>query len=401
MRRVSEIRRSLEAIPGALREAPEREWRARGDVRVLQEEVDASGYSDLIFRPDDDTLESPVSGDPPFHVELPPDIETSTQPLISTDEAKEIAAAVQVNGVDALGWYVTFHQRSAQWGVYLSQSGVAFMAEHIFAPTGIGKSRSILLAVHAIIRHELTHFAADYMAAQWELALGKPCYWPARSLKDPNLGYNVMEEKLANGHMLRAFRYPSSATKAPNAYQALRRWTRTLPRGYSEGLELIPATAFQNALAQLAGAYESRVDRSYHPPPGSFDHSALYPSFAPFDYRFCPIFLVADGKTVRIPSFAIQLIPCIPDLKESKRFRKSLRAMHPNVQRAWAKTRSQLAQTTGLKSLNFKRWPDRRGGLDLYSVRVDSSVRAHLRCRDYASTWIAEDIGAHTAMGHG
>jgi hypothetical protein len=40
--------------------------------------------------------------------------------------------------------------------------------------------RRLEIAFHAILRHELFHFATDCMAANWELATNMPVYWYAK-----------------------------------------------------------------------------------------------------------------------------------------------------------------------------------------------------------------------------
>jgi len=60
--------------------------------------------------------------------------------------------------------------------------------------------RKIELAFHAILRHELFHFAADCMAANWELSLGMPVYWPAKAKLCNATNYIELEEALANAH---------------------------------------------------------------------------------------------------------------------------------------------------------------------------------------------------------
>ena len=221
MQRVSKILQALERIPGALRNEPEDIGREIGDLPAALTLYDPDTlYEDTLY---EETLE-PVSGplgeaysanspDPSPVFEIPPEIEEiDAQRILSKDAGERIQQKVLVHGIDALGWYFTFHQRSHQWGIYISISGIAHLAARVFHALDCSNTRKFGLAFQAIHRHELLHFAADYMSAQWELAVGQECFWLSRSLKDPKLGYNLQEEMLANGYMLRGFRWPSDAT---------------------------------------------------------------------------------------------------------------------------------------------------------------------------------------------
>jgi hypothetical protein len=108
-------------------------------VAVIQKAIGASGETDdLTFdaRAGLSDLDPELNraneliGDPPIVVEFPPDIELDeATPLISLEKADEIAARVNVDGTDALGWYVTFHQTAYQWGAYLSVPGISWLAD--------------------------------------------------------------------------------------------------------------------------------------------------------------------------------------------------------------------------------------------------------------------------------
>ena len=133
MQRASDLRLALREIDGALRDTPEVEHRARGDVSVLQESAgeakalrEAPGLDD--FTAD---YESGIGADPLIIAELPPEVERDgATPLISTEEADEIRARISVHGTDALGWYVTFHQTAHQWGAYISESDRSLFGQY-------------------------------------------------------------------------------------------------------------------------------------------------------------------------------------------------------------------------------------------------------------------------------
>lgn len=78
----------------------------------------------------------------------------------------------QIRGIDALGWYVTFHQRACQHGVHIPMEGVATLVLGALLGCDMPLERKFEVAFQAILRHELFHFEADCMAANWELATG-------------------------------------------------------------------------------------------------------------------------------------------------------------------------------------------------------------------------------------
>ena len=60
--------------------------------------------------------------------EIPPEVESDvSQPLLSKESGEAVRQKVDLDGMDALGWYVTFHQRSHPWGIYVPVSGLSFM----------------------------------------------------------------------------------------------------------------------------------------------------------------------------------------------------------------------------------------------------------------------------------
>jgi hypothetical protein len=89
----------------------------------------------------------------------------------------------------------------------------------------------------------------------------------------------------------------------------------------------------------------------------------------------------------------------VDGLIEMPAFQRALSKLDPGLQERWATVKDALAMTTASNGTDFKRW--RRGGDDCYSVRVGRNLRAHLRHDRDTSTWFAEEIGSHKAMGHG
>jgi len=110
-----------------------------------------------------------------------------------------------------------------------------------------------VLSFRALHQHELFHFAVDYVASQREAILGKPCYLPARSLlRDPAAGYILLEEELANAHMIRAIRGGRKHTRVRARTHALRRFVESQPAGYVEGGNSTSTDVFERRSSELA-----------------------------------------------------------------------------------------------------------------------------------------------------
>jgi len=336
--------------------------------------------------------------DPIIIVEFAPEIEGDvSRPLLGAEEAAKIRALLPVTGIEALAWYVPFHQRAYQWGCYLSVSGILALCD-VLLPLGLAPSRRVELAVCALLRHEVTHFAVEYMAAQWELSLGKSCYWTARDrLKNPQ-GYISIEERLANAYMLRGFRFPSEVTRCAGSFDLLKQYTDLMPEGYRHGQYCVEAKLFRAIMSDVTHDYVSCFPpATYQPRYTGLDLLAYFPSVTAIDVRYAPIFLVDDNKVWPISSFVIRLIPSIQQIDETLSFQKMLSKLGSSIERAWNETKRKLKSSTLLRGLDFKLWKE---GDDLYSVRVTASVRAHLQLIRPSARWLALKIGGHDAMGH-
>lgn len=400
MERVINLRGVLSEIDGALRDTPEVERRARGEIAVLQESVGESQFlcAALDFEEPLADDEHRIGADPLVIAELPPEVERDdAAPLISTEDAEEIRTRVSIQGTEALGWYVTFHQTTYQWGAYVSADGLRFLADPvhgIFGRLSVSPQRRIELACHAILRHELMHFGVDYLASQWELATGTRCFWPARKLRDPDLGYALLEEELANSYMLRGFRFPSALLRDPGAYRALSDFVSTMPPGYRDCIKNDRKFAFEAILELQSCDFETCLERTYRTPFSmGFDHLSLYPGLKPVDWRYCTILLDAGRGAVPI---SLRIITRINLIDESPRFKRSIQRMDATVRRGWDRAKDKLRISTQIPGLDFKPWQQ-----DVFSVRINDAVRAHLRIIRETGDWVAEAIGPHKEMGHG
>ncbi|OBI06456.1 hypothetical protein A5715_20135 [Mycolicibacter heraklionensis] len=238
---VRAIRTALEEIPGAiLEEAPQPDnVGSDSDPATAIWVSDGSGAV-----PDVESLDAPthnssdvgIAEAPAVIFEVPLAVtDNDIERVLGEDQIRELLRLQRIHGVDALGWYVTFHQRRVQHGIHIPLEGVLWLAVNGLRGVALPVERRVELAFHAILRHELFHFEADCMAANWELATGVGVYWKARGHRN-DAGYIESEEALANAYMLRGFKYPPRRlANSGGAYGMLKRYCQQQPEGYRDG----------------------------------------------------------------------------------------------------------------------------------------------------------------------
>ena len=328
MNTVSDILAELRRVPGAVVDETEHIDRRTGqeEATVIHEPPAPTidDFEETLAPVDGDRvgLEWDQPEDPASYVEVPPEIERmGAGKFLSEHVGKEIRQKILLHGVDALGWYVTFHQRRYQYGIYIPTTGFLYLATTTFGRLASPVARKAELALHAILRHELMHFAADNMAAQWELAVGKPCWLPAQAMG------NSHEEMLANGYMLRGFRFPSIATRQRGAFAQLENFTRMQPEGYKDGHLMLPRGEFEDAWCHLSYRYACCMDVEFEPPLRGYDHLQLLAGWPRIDWRFCPIHIVHDEQRLDLPAIGISLFDSIARIEETNGFRRQLARM--------------------------------------------------------------------------
>jgi hypothetical protein len=324
-------------------------------------------------------------------------------PGLGGEAGKRIEQSIAVHGMDALGWYVPFHHPGLQWGIYIPVSGMGYLIKHAFGGLGTSLATKLHLAFHAILHHELFHFATEYAIAQAEMTHDEAWYVPAKNgMRAKSPGYCAVEEQLANASMLSAFRTAKPALRVPGKQAALQAFVSRQPEGYRDGLEVKPREwdGYLEELSQCYGAYSRRC--AGHPylwfPNLGYDWPRLFPIRPRIDWRYCPIHLVDDSNRLGLPGGWLNLFSRLSAIEEAEDFRKKLKKLALPTQRAWKRTKEKLcnAITAGA---DFKQWS--RGGNDLYSVRINDNFRAHLRRREETDDWLAVAIGSHKEMGHG
>jgi hypothetical protein len=418
MKLVSSIRSGLSRIPGALQGFPPNEG-----YEGIQEAV-VSGHTQTIWPgesgepdaatsvPNDSQMEDEGNDDgfdldgighgfDPL-LEIGAEIDDSF-PGLDGEEGKKIQQSVKLHGMDALALYVSFHHPSLQWGIYVPVTGLAYLIRHAFGDLPASLTTKAHLAFHALLNHELFHFATDYAIAQAELDHQEPWYVPAKmGFRFDYPGYCVEEEQLANAYMLSAFRSMKPALRVKGKQAALQAFVKKQPPGYCDALNVRPQH-LGGLLENLAHRYGSYTTRGashallWNPDFG-YDWAGKFPIRPRIDWRYCPIHLFDDSDRIGMPPGWLSLFSRLAAIHETDEFIKKIKTMAPPIQRAWERTKQKLAITI-TAGADFKKWP--KGGDNLFSVRVNDNFRAHLLRQRESDGWLAIAIGNHKEMGHG
>ena len=222
--------------------------------------------------------------EPVITFEIPPELdERDVRTKLGQHSGSEFEQLVKAHGTDAIGWYFPFHYQIAQHGIYISSKNLLPFALRTFSSKYSDNfcedlAKKLQYAMHAVLRHESFHFAAECMAANWELSTGSACYIRAReTLRGPN-GYLEDEEALANAYMLRGFRWSSSATRGSRATPRLKAFCSRQPPGYNRGSHYVRADRYETGCRDLAFQHEKCSTAAWRAPQDSFDSLVLYPN---------------------------------------------------------------------------------------------------------------------------
>jgi hypothetical protein len=400
---IHSIRTALESIPGAIMGQPVAEDRAQGSepgTPVLH--IDPAKHSReqpesaKVDQPSDD--DATESGDQPTVIfEVPPSLtDAEVRNVLGKHDLGDIKRLAQVKGTEvaAYGWYMSFHQRARQYGIYIPAERVVAFALHVFGSLALSFELKLEIAFQAILRHELFHFEADCMAANWELCVGHAIY---TSPKDPALGLRELEEGLANAYMLRGFRHREGILRiAGESYRALKAFCKLQPDGYCDGPHYAKSRgSYLEGCRSLSFFFGSE----HEVPPGALDTAIFYPNPFRVDWRRCPILVHDELGLLRTLGIDLSLFDTITGIVESKEFLKALAKLGPRFEAMWARRKADLSRSVQLSFLGLQRW--KAGGSDCYSVRLDGNYRVHLLRDPSRNAWIAAQVGDHKSMGHG
>lgn len=303
---------------------------------------------------------------------------------------------VGIDGLDALSWYVSFHNSSDEWGIYIPTTSIHYLSRKLMSLHTIENLHSFdQIAVKILLLHEIFHFYADYAQTQFELIIREPC----RNILRAQLGvgkYLEIEEAAANAFMLRHLEQECD----DDQIEAVRRFTLIQPAGYRDGAALAQDDQmFQQALCEVVKSYVGLPmhSKSIFLDPTVIHWDAFYPS-AVDDFLYdCPIYFLQDSDRFGLPELEPKFFTSVNEIRETSYFEKRLARLPSRYQDAWREKKAQLSQPP-LNRKQFERLKGERRGI--YSVRVGKGHRAHLKPVDGYSHWDALDIGTHTEMGH-
>jgi hypothetical protein len=410
---VHAIKNALEAISGAVKDEPLPERVRLGTDpaseiwRFDPESVADSAYGETLNPVDTqeaagDDSEGRLSDEPTVVFEVPPEITDADVKNVLGDGLGELERLQQIHGIDALGWYVTFHQRRFQHGVYIPVEGVVALTLGALSRLKVPLARRLELAFHAILRHEIFHFAVDCMAANWELVIGAEVYWKAKHCHRNANQYIELEEALANAYMLRGFRHPVRAlANSPGASTALRRYCHRQPAGYCDGPRYAASRlSYVSGCRELSARFQhASANAGKWSVPEALDSLLLYADPIRIDGTRCPIVVSDRFGLIKLLGIRASFFRTVMGVVETAEFLRALAKLGSRFEKLWERRKWDLARSVALASLDFKEW--KPGGPNTYSVRIDGNYRAHLHHDRQAGRWLAVAIGPHKAMGHG
>lgn len=386
MRDVATIREDLGRIAGAII-SDEFDPSERPPQIKISERIDLDGVSSGGLQPAFDL------GDSDYSEEARSLFYRLDSAVLGNREGNATSAPC---GIDAIAWYVSFHFSSVNWGVYIPISSLAYLESTHLAGLDDSREQKWRMAFQVLLHHELFHFAADYMSAQWEVLLGLPCWAELRQRKLAADRYLKNEEALANAFMLRKTKRQLNAAKN----RAITDFVAQQPPGYRDASVILETGAFENHLADLSKMYSSvgAISRDLDIWSGAFDHTALFPFVVDRGWAQCPVYMVRDDHKLGLPPDAVRLVVRIPEVVEMPKFRKALKRMSPKVKKAW-KNKKKLIKVQVPAAPRFEQLKGNMKGI--FSLYVTENHRAHLKFDNESNKWQAFEIGTHKEMDHG
>jgi hypothetical protein len=258
------------------------------------------------------------------------------------------------------------------------------------------------LAFRIIHRHELFHFAVEYMAGQWETIIGKPCYCIAKDRLRGTNKYIFAEEECANAYMLKNIRRTPNLMNVKGKTELIKKFIEKQPPGYRKGIETSTPNIFLKRCSELGLSYVQCIP-DYDPSRlTGTDLISLYPLWPRIDWRYVPIHIIDNNELyLGLTQKHLGLFLKIDSpISENEQFIHSLIRLPKNIQAAWQRIRERLSQSTAGAGMDFKLWERTPIGA-VYSIRLSAGHRAHLEYDRANKSWSAIGVGTHQKMGHG
>jgi plasmid maintenance system killer protein len=308
----------------------------------------------------------------------------------------EISAEEEKRGIDALAWYVSFHNTEPEWGIYIPISSLHYIAGRHLKRLRYSKARKLEIAFNALLFHESIHYAVDRNVAAWELILGVALHGEVPD-RLKTLGYIQVEEAVANAHKLRELKEIYSAA----CTNALGTWVSNSPAGYRDAFEYLDDADFRLGLEECVKTYAGEKWMANPDVGGGLGWIRWASQFIfndAVDLTQCPIMVIDDQTGLGVLPTTVKYLQSIPAIVESRKFLKMLKRAPKQIQESWARKRETLKEVVPSHP-EFEKLKGPLAGQ--FSLRVSDNYRAHLRPKATTDVWEALAIGPHTAMGHG
>jgi hypothetical protein len=323
----------------------------------------------------------------------------TTAPKIYSQEIvgvfKQLDHAVKSRGVEALAWYVSFHNSAEEWGIYIPMTSVHYLANRLFSKRRGAKSKIYQLAYDLLLNHERFHFLADYAQTQLELLLGVPC----RSMLSNQFKtgeYLEIEEALANAYMLRELKQVATLRQ----FEQIKSFVLGQPAGYKDAIPYFEDTElYQHGLAEVVKSYAglTALRKNAVLSVSCIDWASHFGNSESINWSECPIHILHDDGRLGLPPLTPKFLKCIPTIIETKKFSKKFSTLARQYQDSWQEKKLELAARPP-NPKQFEKLVGKKRGL--YSVRIGGGHRVHLQPINRFEYWEAFEIGTHTEMGH-
>src|ERR1700726_4302176 len=143
MRRINQIRAGLSGIPNSLMDfPPEPSFRGvepgvtttpiwTGDYYEAVDQTQNVMIPEESFSDSEEEDENEAGMPPDFDpvIEIGADVD-ETFPALGGEAGEQIRRSILLHGMDALGWYVSFHVVGVQWGIYMPVTGIAYLMKN-------------------------------------------------------------------------------------------------------------------------------------------------------------------------------------------------------------------------------------------------------------------------------
>lgn len=308
---------------------------------------------------------------------------------------RHLDGAVEGKGIEALAWYVSFHNLADEWGIYVPMTSIHYLANRLFLKERIANTKKYQLCLDILLHHERFHFFSDYAQTQLEMFLGIPCRYLLKN-QFQIWEYLEIEEALANAHMLREIRHVAKG----KLFEKIKNFILAQPPGYNDAIPYFnDSELYQHGLEEVVKSYVGlpALDKNALLPISCIDWRSHFVVSERAFWSECPIHILHDVNGLGLPLLTPRFLTCIPNIIETKKFSKMLMKLASQYRDAWLEIKRDLA-TNPPNSKQFEPLKGKRRGL--YSIRIAKGHRAHLRPVNRYEYWEAVEIGTHTEMGH-